>query len=97
VISTEYRFVGDQAKEGPDWAYRNSGIMVHGQTPESMLKDQDFPISIEVQLLGGKSNGTARTTCNVCTPGTHIVMNGKLEKNHCINSTSKTHTMAING
>lgn len=91
VISTEYRFVGDQAKEGPDWAYRNSGIMVHGQTPESMLKDQDFPISIEVQLLGGRNNGTARSTCNVCTPGTHIEMNGKLEKNHCINSTSKTY------
>lgn len=89
VIATEYRFVGDQAKEGPGWAFRNSGIMVHCQTPESMGKDQDFPISIEVQLLGGKGSGE-RTTCNVCTPGTHIEMNGKLEKTHCLNSKSKT-------
>jgi hypothetical protein len=90
VIATEYRFVGDQAKDGPDWAFRNSGIMIHGQAPETMLKDQDFPISIEVQLLGGRSNGTTRTTSNLCTPGTNVVMDGKLITTHCINSTSKT-------
>ncbi len=91
VIATEYRFVGDQAKEGPDWAFRNSGIMVHGQSPITMLKDQDFPISIEVQLLGGRGNGTVRTTANLCTPGTHVVMNGKLITDHCINSKSFTY------
>lgn len=90
VIATEYRFIGDQAKDGPDWAFRNSGIMIHGQAPETMLKDQDFPISIEVQLLGGRSNGTIRTTSNLCTPGTNVVMDGKLITTHCINSTSKT-------
>lgn len=91
IIATEYRFVGDQAKDGPDWAFRNSGIMVHGQSPITMLKDQDFPVSIEVQLLGGRSNGTVRTTANLCTPGTHVVMNGKLITDHCINSKSKTY------
>jgi hypothetical protein len=81
--------VGQQAPNGPGWAFRNSGIMVHGQTPESMRKDQEFPVSVEVQLLGG--NGSAeRSTANVCTPGTHIVMGGKLVKRHCNNSTSKT-------
>ncbi len=90
VIAVEYRFIGDQAKEGPDWAYRNSGVMLHGQSPESMLKDQDFPISIEVQFLGGRGEGN-RTTCNLCTPGTHVVMNGRLETRHCINSTSQTY------
>jgi hypothetical protein len=63
--------------------------MVHCQAPETMLKDQDFPISIEVQLLGGDSTGE-RSTCNLCTPGTNVVMNGKLETKHCINSSSKT-------
>ena len=29
--------------------------MVHGQTPESMGRDQSFPVSIEVQLLAGKT------------------------------------------
>jgi len=89
IIAVEYRFVGKQATGGPGWAYRNSGIMVHCQPPSSMLNKQDFPICIEVQLLGGDSTGE-RTTCNLCTPGTHVVMKDKLVKDHCINSTSKT-------
>jgi hypothetical protein len=89
VIAVEYRFVGEPSPGAPDWAVRNSGIMIHGQTPESMTRDQDFPISIEVQLLGG--DGThQRTTANLCTPGTHVVMNGKLETEHCIESRSQT-------
>lgn len=88
VIRTEYRFVGNQVKGGEGWALRNSGIMVHGQPANTMLKDQDFPISIEVQLLGGTKG--ERTTCNLCTPGTNVVYNGKLDTRHCINSTSKT-------
>ena len=90
VIAVEYRFVGEQAKDGPDWAFRNSGVMIHGQPVETMKKDQDFPISIEAQLLGGRGNGTARSTANLCTPGTNVVMNGQLETRHCINSSSKT-------
>ena len=89
-IKLKYRFLGDQAKDGPGWAYRNSGIMIHGQSPESMGKDQDFPISIEVQLLGGNGKDK-RPTCNLCTPGTNVEMNGKLFKPHCINSTSETY------
>jgi hypothetical protein len=90
VIAIEYRFVGQQAKDGPDWAFRNSGVMVHGQPVETMKKDQDFPICIEAQLLGGRGDGTARSTANLCTPGTNVVMNGQLETRHCINSSSKT-------
>jgi hypothetical protein len=86
----EYRFVGDQCPGGPGWAFRNSGIMIHGQSPESMEKDQNFPVSVEIQLLGGKGTGE-RSTGNVCTPGTHIVMDGELVKKHCISSTSKTY------
>ena len=86
----EYRFVGDQCKGGPGWATRNSGVMVHGQDPATMTKDQDFPVSIEVQLLGG--NGTNdRTTSNLCTPGTNVVMDGQMKLQHCISSTSKTY------
>lgn len=89
-IAVEYRFVGEQAPDGPGWAFRNSGVMLHCLDPEGMTKDQDFPISIEAQLLGG--NGTDdRTTANLCTPGSHVVMNGELMETHCINSTSKTY------
>jgi hypothetical protein len=89
-IRVEYRFTGDQCPGGPGWAFRNSGIMIHGQSAESMRKDQDFPISIEVQLLGGDGSAE-RPTSNLCTPGTHVVMNGKLIEEHCITSTSKTY------
>jgi hypothetical protein len=85
-----YRFVGDQVTGGPGWAYRNSGIMVHGQDPASMRKDQDFPVSIEVQLLGGGGQGE-RPTGNLCTPGTNVEFDEKLVTRHCTNSTSATY------
>ena len=89
VLRVEYRFVGDQAKGGPGWATRNSGVMFHCQPPETMRKDQEFPVSIEAQFLGGLGKGE-RPTGNVCSPGTHIVMEGKLVSRHCNNSKSKT-------
>jgi hypothetical protein len=89
IVAAEYRFVGEQAPGAPDWAFRNSGIMVHSQSAASMKRGQDFPISIEVQLLGGRETGE-RPTANVCTPGTEIEMNGKMVPSHCVNSTSRT-------
>ncbi|MBL8819151.1 MAG: DUF1080 domain-containing protein [Planctomyces sp.] len=86
----EYRFVGEQCPGGPGWALRNSGVMVHGQDPATMSKDQDFPVSIEVQLLGGNGKDP-RTTSNLCTPGTNVVMDGQIKLQHCINSKSKTY------
>src|SRR3954468_10923296 len=90
IVAAEYRFVGDQVKGGPEWAFRNNGIMFHCQAPETMGKDQDFPISIEAQLLGGRDTGE-RSTANVCTPGTEIFRNGEMVKSHCFNSTSRTY------
>jgi len=84
VVSVEYRFFGEQMKGGPSYARLNSGVMIHSQAPETILKDQDWPISVEAQLLAGN-----RTTMNVCTPGTEIFMHGDMVKAHCTNSTSK--------
>jgi hypothetical protein len=89
-LRAEYRFVGDQVKGGPGWAFRNSGLMLHGESPETMEVDQDFPASIEVQLLGGDGENK-RSTGNICTPGTHMVIEGKLTKQHCVNSSSETY------
>lgn len=86
----EYRFTGEQCPGGPGWATRNSGVMIHCQDPATMREDQDFPVSIEVQLLGGLGKGP-RTTGNLCTPGTNVVMGGKLREEHCITSSSKTY------
>jgi hypothetical protein len=89
LLAVEYRFTGEQVTGGPGWAYRNSGAMLHCQSPESMGLKQDFPISIEVQLLGGNGKED-RHTANLCTPGTNVVLDGKLFTNHCVDSRSKT-------
>ncbi len=94
VVAVEYRFVGEQvAGAGPSnaWAVRNNGIMVASQSPGSMGTEQNFPVSLEVQLLGGLGNGRPRTTGNLCTPGTHVYLDGKLHTPHCTNSTSRTY------
>ncbi len=89
-LRVEYRFVGEQVKGGAGWALRNNGVMLHCQDPKTMALDQAFPVSIEVQLLGG--DGThPRTTANLCTPGTHVVIEDKLVTQHCINARSETY------
>lgn len=87
----EYRFVGDLQKGAPDYTLRKSGVMFHSQDPRTMPKEQDWPISIEMQFLGGLGDGKPRTTGNMCSPGTIITYNGKADERHCINSTSKTY------
>lgn len=90
-LVVEYRFVGEQAPKGPGgWALRNSGVMLHSQDPRTMGREQDFPISIEAQFLGGLSDGKARPTMSVCTPGTEVVYQGAIYPKHCLSSTSKT-------
>ncbi|MEZ6021725.1 MAG: DUF1080 domain-containing protein, partial [Planctomycetota bacterium] len=82
-----YRFLGEQCPGGPGWAWRNSGVMVHGQDPRTMGEDQDFPVSVEVQTLGSLP-GRERSTGNLCTPGTHVSMGGQLHTQHCTDSSS---------
>jgi len=89
-LRLEYRFVGAQRPGGPGWAVRNSGVMLHAQSAESMGLDQDFPVSIEAQFLGGLGDGD-RSTLNICTPGTDIDINGQPVASHCTNSNSKTY------
>jgi hypothetical protein len=86
----EYRFTGELMHDAPDYARRNSGVMIHSQAPETMPKDQNFPISVEAQFLGGEGD-EVRHTMNVCTPGTEIYMNGALVEAHCTQSTSQTY------
>ncbi|MEZ6014456.1 MAG: DUF1080 domain-containing protein [Planctomycetota bacterium] len=90
-LRIEYRFVGDQVPNGPGWAFRNSGVMLHGQDPHTLALGQEFPCSIEAQMLGGDGDPAhERSTANLCTPGTNVEMNGELVTRHCTNSTSKT-------
>ncbi len=88
-LRVEDRIVGEQVPGGAGWAFKNSGVMFHSQSAESMLVEQPFPISIEAQFLGGGDEGD-RPTANLCTPGTNVVIDGELVTQHCISSTSET-------
>lgn len=90
-LVVEYRFTGNWLNDTPDWARRNSGVMLHAQDPRSMLRDQDFPISIELQFLGGFSDGRPRSTANMCSPGTEVDIDGQMARAHCVNSRSQTY------
>ncbi len=89
LLRVEYRFVGDQVTNGPGWAFRNNGVMFHSQDPATMTLDQEFPVSIEAQMLGGNGSDP-RPTANVCSPGTHYVLDGEMVTVHCTNSGSRT-------
>jgi hypothetical protein len=92
-LKIDYRFYGEHVSsfksEDEAWNYKNSGVMLHSEHPNQMLLDQEFPVSIEGQFLGG-SGANERPTLNMCSPGTEVNIDGTLALNHCINSISKT-------
>ncbi len=90
-LKFEYRIVGEWRTDAPEYTIRNSGVMIHSQDPRTMPKEQDWPISIEYQILGGLGDGKPRPTGNMCSPGTDVVFEGHIDPRHCISSTSKTY------
>lgn len=91
-LRLEYRFIGEQLADGPDWAWQNSGIMFHAQAPQTMPPEQDFPISIEFQLLGGRDDGKPRPTGAMCSPGTEVDIDGERAGDHCVPGDAPTIT-----
>lgn len=90
-LKFEYRFTNEWLEDAPSYTYRNSGIMFHSQDPKTILKEQDWPISVEYQMLAEEEAGVPRPTGNMCSPGTDVYFNGEMDPRHCINSTSKTY------
>lgn len=90
-LRLEYRFLGPSPPGAQAWAWRNSGVMFHGQAPEAMVLDQPYPIAVEAQLLGGNTADDTRHTGNVCTPGVTVSLGGTPLKVHCLDSKSKTY------
>ena len=89
-LKLEYRFFGELQKGAPEYTLLNSGVMFHSQDPKTILKEQNWPISVEMQFLAGLGDGNPRSTGNMCSPGTEIVYQGQLYKDHCLDSSSKT-------
>jgi Domain of Unknown Function (DUF1080) len=90
ILRLEYKFTGQQLNGGPDYAWLNSGVMVHSQSAASLGINQTFPVSLEMQFLASDEK-QKRTTGNLCTPGTEVNMKGSLVNSHCINSSSKNY------
>jgi hypothetical protein len=90
-IVVEYRFVGTLQPGAPDFSVMNSGVMLHSQDPRTMLRDQNWPIAIEFQLLAGLDDGKPRGTGNACTPGTNVYVGDRFTTDHVIHSTAKTY------
>jgi hypothetical protein len=90
-LKFEYRFTDQWLKDAPSYTYRNSGVMFHSQAPKTILKEQDWPISVEYQILADKGDGNPRPTGNVCSPGTEVFYNDEMDPRHCIDSSSKTY------
>ncbi|MDF4220229.1 DUF1080 domain-containing protein [Maribacter sp. M208] len=90
-FKVQYRFVGELYEGAPEYTILNSGVMFHSQDPQTMLKEQDWPISVEIQFLAGVEEGVDRPTGNMCSPGTDVVYEGKIDPRHCIKSTSDTY------
>ena len=89
-LRLHYRFIGEQPSDGQAWATKNSGVMLHSQSPESMELNQGFPVSLEAQFLGGIEEGIDRPTANLCTPGMHVIMQDSLVTKHCIRANAPT-------
>jgi hypothetical protein len=90
-LKLEYRFTGEFKNDAPAYAILNSGVMFHSQDPHTMPVDQNWPISVEFQFNAGLGDGQPRPTGSMCSPGTHVVYNGKLDTRHCIVSSSRTY------
>jgi hypothetical protein len=84
-LRLEYRFSNTHPPDTPAWAIANNGVMVFSQDPKTMAVGDSFPVSVEAQILG-EAPGQVRFNGNMCSPGTNVVMEGKLVTTHCINS-----------
>lgn len=86
-IRFEYRLFGAPLPDIKTWEISNSGLMFHAQAPESMRREQAFPVSLEFQILG-VPRPAQEPTGNLCTPGTSVVIEGQRDPRHCILSSS---------
>ena len=90
-LSLDYRFTGQLQPGAPTYTLLNSGVMYHSQDPGTILKEQNWPISVEMQFLAQLDDGTPRHTGNMCSPGTDIEYGGGVYPEHCLDSSSKSY------
>lgn len=100
VVRVEHQFYGSQAPGNPgSWAVQNNGIMHHSQSVASMSLNQNFPVSMEAQLLGpGNTGADNNSSMNLCTPGTSyytVATGGTRNDTHCNTAVTKDRAQAL--
>jgi hypothetical protein len=90
-LTLEYRLTGEWKTDAPSYTILNSGVMFHSQDPGTINIEQNWPISVEMQLYSGLGDGKPRPTCNMCSPGTDIFYEGQKYPGHCLNSSAATY------
>lgn len=94
VLRAEFQHWGTRPTGAPGWAHQNNGLMIHSQSAASMGPNQDFPVSLETQLLGsGNTESDNNSTLNLCTPGTAFytqATGGTRNDSHCYSASTNT-------
>jgi hypothetical protein len=87
-LKVEYRFVGETAPGAPSWGFRDSGVQYHGQNPNTIGLNQNFPVCLEFNLHGGNGKDE-RPVGEICTNGTIVDIEGKKNESFCTPATIK--------
>ncbi|RYZ07118.1 MAG: DUF1080 domain-containing protein [Myxococcales bacterium] len=67
-VRLTYRFREPQAKNPTAWGKNNTGLMLFGIDPRTVMGDPEFPPAIEIQLIATPSTGGTKNA-NLCQPG----------------------------
>jgi Domain of Unknown Function (DUF1080) len=81
-LKVEYRFVGETTRGAPVWGFRDNGVQYHGQAPNTLALDQNFPVCLEYNLLGGNGKED-RPSGAVCANGIFVLINGVRNPSYC--------------
>lgn len=57
ILRAEYRFLGDQVRDAPESLMSMSSLILHSQSPETVGKDQERPVSVQARLCVGQRKG----------------------------------------
>ena len=81
-LKVEYRFVGETTPGAPSWGFRDNGVQYHGQAPNTIEINQNFPVSLEYNLLGGNGKED-RPSGALCANGIFVQINGVRNPSYC--------------
>ena len=90
-LKFEYRFTDQWLEDAAPYTFRNSGVMFHAQDPTTILPEQDWPVSVEYQILADENGDGRSTTGNMCSPGTEVFFREEPCPYHCLSSSAETY------